>query len=204
MVQRAGVFKFVRYVGVFCAIAMGFFSIVATSEDDVEDALNLNFDKDFDLTVDEISVSKPGQLAVEGCQFGLTTNAGIDNLEDEDLLDVDIDKVTLRELQARYRDTAWEPQSEDFSCEVSLSELGGDGSHDILIEDIPIDARDAVDGWSEWITITPADASAINYYLQNRDVAFDLCVECDDNEGAITSFKATIQVNFKVNIEGSL
>ena len=42
IIQRTGVVKFLRYLGVFCAITMGFFSIVATSEDDVADAIGLS------------------------------------------------------------------------------------------------------------------------------------------------------------------
>ncbi|RLB97498.1 MAG: hypothetical protein DRH90_23285 [Deltaproteobacteria bacterium] len=206
IIQRAGVLKYLRYLGIFCALTMGFFSIVATSEDDVEDALDLTFDKDFDLTVEEITVDKTTETTAaevfEECELGLTVNDGIANLEDADVPDMDIDNVTLNAFEARYKDATWDPGNETLTCEVSLTQVGGDGTNDITVGPITITQSSAT--WSPWITITPADVSAINYYLQNRDAAFDLCVECDDNASAIDTFSVTFEVNFDVNIEGSL
>lgn len=207
IIQKTGVLKYLRYLGVFCAITMGFFSIVATSEDDVKDALDITFDKDFDLTVEPITVDKVGDagaLSVDKCEVGITVNDGIAAAAEEypDLLDVDIEGVTLNALEARYHNSSALPVGMlPFQCEVSLTEVGGDGSNDITVGPFSVAAR-AENDWSDPISLTPADVTAINYYLENRDVPMDLCVICNDN--GIDSLAVTVEVNFDVNIEGEL
>ncbi len=207
IIQKAGVLKYLRYLGIFCAITMGFFSIVATSEDDVADTLGIDtsFDQDFDLTVEPVTVEKtatPTAADETECELGLTVNAGIDSLESSEIVDVDIDNVTLNVLEARYKDASWSPGDEEFTCTVSLTEVAAEGTNNITVGPITVTQESAE--WSEWITLTPTDMSAINYYLQNRDAAFDLCVVCSDNSEVIEAFSVTVEVNFDVNIEGSL
>ena len=142
IIQKAGVIKFLRYLGIFCALTMGFFSIVGSDESDVEDAAA----QDVDLTLDPITVTKPAALDVIECETGLTINDGI---IDAGVDTGDIKSVELNKLEARYRNSSWIPDTEAFKCSVSMTEDGGDGTNDITVGPIAIEKRGVV--WSPWI-----------------------------------------------------
>jgi len=211
IIQKAGMFKFLRYLGIFCALTMGFFSIVATSEDDVKDALNLTFDKDFDLTVQDITVSKnagPGAAAVfEVCEEKIAVQDGIDALEDADLSDVSISRVSLNTLEVRNTNTTWTTTGGDIlTCEISLTEIDPPAAEVRAPYDTTLPEIQITQAETTWVSLTLSQENldVINYYLANRLEKFDICVECDDQLEEITEFNVTVQINFDVNIEGKL
>ncbi|MBW2176646.1 MAG: hypothetical protein JRH03_06805, partial [Deltaproteobacteria bacterium] len=107
IIQKAGVFKFLRYLGIFCALTMGFFSIVATSEDDVADTLGIDteFSTNADVELPSINVKKDAQpqfAAVYAASGTTTVQTAIDQANTEALDDVDITSVTLKSMEIEY------------------------------------------------------------------------------------------------------
>ena len=198
IIQKTGVLKYLRYLGIFCAITMGFFSIVATSEDDVKDAIGDAAATDADVTYGPFTVSKVAPADEQRCETDISINDGLD----EAGVDIgDIGDIELNKLQARYRNSSWAPGTESFVCRVALTDLGA-GGNDLSTDAITIEQRDAT--WSEYITLTSDQISVINYYLDNRDARFDICVVCSDNAGDIETFSVDIEVNFNVEVTPEL
>ena len=194
MIQRTNTIKFLRYLGIFCALTMGFFSIVATSEDDVEDALA----QEGDATYGPFTVSKTaeaGAAATESeCEVGVSINDALDEV------DIDIGDIELKKLEVSYRNATWEGTG-DFTCWVELTDLGG-GGYDLTTD--PITFQERGDTWSSPITATSDELSAINYFLDHRDEEFTICAVCSDNAGDITSYSVEIEINFRVEITPDL
>lgn len=211
IIQKAGVLKYLRYLGIFCALTMGFVSIVATSEEDAADALGVDtdFDQDFDLAVNEITVEKtaePGPAAAySNCEENLSIQQGIDALENSDIDDVDLDSVTLNYLEVRYKDATWQTLAADsLTCSVSLTEVDPPATRDAYNTTFP--SIQIIQNSSDWTSLTLSDdnKTVINHYLNNRTEEFHICVECDDNAGEITEFSVTVEANLDIKIKGSL
>ena len=196
MIQRTSAIKFLRYLGIFCAITMGFYCIVATSEDDAEDAAAF----DEDLTVASITVNDTDgpQELYKNCEKEVSINgaaeaAGVDVS--------DIKSLKLNGLKARYKDVTTDPVDQPFSCTVTITQVDPVGDNNATLPTIDIDQAS-----SEWSNVKLSDdnLSAINYYIANRDSSFDICVECDVDIGLIDTFTATIEVSFDVEITPDL
>ena len=195
IIQRAGVFRFLRYVGIFCAITMGFFSIVATSEDDVEDAAA--FDKDLDVASITVTDAQL-QSTYKNCEQEISLNG----LADDAGVDIsNIKSVKLNGLKARYQNVILNPEVDDFSCTVTITQVNPAGDNDTKLPDINVKV-----GSSEWggVALTDDNLSVINYYLANRDSSFDICAVCTDDLTPVESFSATIEVRFDVEITPDL
>ena len=105
MIQRTNSIKFLRYLGIFCALTMGFFSIVATSEDDVEDAAA--FDEELQIASVTVTDGDPAPASLhEDCESGLSING----LADDASVDTDDPQV--------YGTGAWNETNEEFGILV--------------------------------------------------------------------------------------
>jgi hypothetical protein len=213
IIQKAGVLKYLRYLGIFCAITMGFFSIVATSEDDAKDALGIDdsFSKSADVELPEINVTKTSEAAAAANpETGQTTvQAAIDEANIEGLDEVDIDSVTLNDMEIEYRDTNWKPDTmESITCVLDIKEVNPPATRDaydatfagILINEINPNAA------SIPVSLTTEQARAWNYYIKkdNWDKPFNYTLLCDDDGGAITDFDITLNVVLGITIDGTI
>jgi hypothetical protein len=198
ILSKAGKFKTVRFLGVLCAIVMGFLTLVATSEDDAKDIIDIDFNANatFDLepvTVDRAAVTSI-QAAGDDCDT-LTINEALAAVEDdiEDLDEVDIDDVELQYVEGTYTAT-WLPEEvTSFSCSLTIT-----GTNSTTIAQTAINGS----GGSLDDTLTQEQRDVINYYLTNRGEEFTYCVVCDDTE--ITSYSVTYNVSIGVEIEGTI
>ena len=207
-IQKASTIKFFRYLAIFCAITMGFFSIVATSEDDVKDALNLTFDENADLTTEEVTVDKTDLVQeaadFEDCAEGLTVQSGLDALEDVDLSEVDINSVEINALQYLYNNADYNGGDPDFSCVIEINEIDPplQSVRDPYNTTLPaIQVNQTNVDWTTF-SLTQDNIDTISYYLANLNEDFDICVECDVVTGEEDTFTATFKLNFDVNIKG--
>ena len=197
IIQRAGIIKFARYLAIFCAITMGFFCIVATSEDDAEDAVEeaAAFDEDIEVASVTVTSGDPAPTSLhKNCELGisingLATDAGVDTS--------DIKSIKLNSLSARYRNADITPDTGTFTCSATLS---GD-------QNTTFPSIDVVEGNGDWIgaTLSQNNLDAVNYYLDNRDAVFDICAVCDADVGnTIEDFTADIEVKMDVEITPDL
>ncbi|MCG6909009.1 MAG: hypothetical protein LJE94_02660 [Deltaproteobacteria bacterium] len=213
IIQKAGVFRLLRYLGVFCAITMGFFSIVATSEDDVKDALDLEFSENYELSTGEVTVAKPAavQIAevVKGCTDSLSVRGVMQNLEDwEDIEKVDIDSIKLdpKKIRVEYRNAWTDPANETFSCTATFEELNPPDTRDAYTFSLPaFDVTFNDSTWKTAVDIDPTDEmmNAINYFLANRAETFKICYECTFDEQTIDDWSVGIRLILPVKITGT-
>jgi len=132
IIQKAGVIKFARYLAIFCAITMGFFCIVATSEDDAADIVSIPVDADYDLSAGEVTVDKTNEITTaedlkdaKKCTADLSVNGLLATHPNaEDIEKVNIETISYREegIKVRYKDAITDPALEDFTCTVSFAE----------------------------------------------------------------------------------
>jgi len=216
-IQKANTIKFFRYLAIFCAITMGFFSIVATSEDDVADTLGIDtdFNKSADLELDEVTVAKAGgaQIAAEYKDCGQQTSIAqlIKDANISGLDDVDVTSVTFNSVQAKFRDASWLPDTvASYQCSLEVTEVDPPEAtvreaYDAVFTGIGVDSAD-----KDWVSITFGEDGqrAINgylndYFLGEGSLVFEYCVVCNDGD-EIDSFSAIHTVRFNVTIKGDL
>lgn len=200
IIQRAGVFKFFRYLGIFCALTMGFFSIVATSEDDVKDALAVDFSEDVTLETPPVEVEKvevaPGDAGPE-CET-MTVNEAIDLAlaqEEIDFIDYsDVDDIILKDASITYSAT-WVGDFTKIKCELKLT---GPKAEDpsATISDI------AVSGETNTLTLDNATKTVIQHYLDNPDKPMTACYTCTDDPALVDSYIVTFVIKAGTTIEG--
>ena len=202
IISKAGTFRILRLFCILCAIAMGFLTLVGTSEDDATDALGIDdsVEADADLTLNPVTVEKqagPAPLA-EGDNCDTTSiNAALDAVKDdiEDYDNLDINSVALRYVRGSYT-AAWEPlEAMSLTCSLTIT-----GTQSTTI------AETAINGTSGSIdeTLTQEQIDVINYYLNNRNEEFTYCVECDEGVDAINSYSVTYEVEIGVTVKGDV
>lgn len=206
-IQKANTIKFFRYLAIFCAITMGFFSIVATSEDDVKDALNITFDEDFDLTMDEITVDKGDPApadAFEDCALGYSVAQALADLNNADVDSADIDSVSLNSLAYKYSNGTWPiAGGGTVTCTVSMTQVDRSGDpQDTTFADIEIDEEN--EAWTGLPSPTTENINVVGYYLTNKGEAFDICIVCDEVGGPTDDFAVAMQIKMNVNVRGEL
>ena len=216
IIQKAGVLKYLRYLGIFCAITMGFFSIVATSEDDAADVLGIDtdFSESAELELDEVTVAKSGdaQIAVDYKDCGqqtsiaqLVKDANISGLED-----VDVTSVTFNSVQAKFREATWLPNTvATYQCRLEVTEVDPPEAtvrdpYDAIFTGIAVDSAS-----KDWVSIsfdedgTRAINGYLNDYLGDQLLVFEYCVGCDDNN-EVDTFSAIHALRLNVTIKGDL
>jgi len=204
IISKAGKFKTLRFLGVLCAIVMGFMTLVGTSEDDAKDAagdiVDIDFSEDAELELEPVTVEKLAaasiQAAGDDCDT-LTINDALSAVEDEieDLDQVDIDDVELQYVEGTYVANWTPPENMSFSCSLTIS-----GSQ------TPITiAETAINGASGTVDdiLTQEQMDVINYYLSNRSEEFTYCVVCDDS-GGIDTYNVTYNIEIGVSIDGNI
>ena len=201
ILSKAGTFKTLRFLGIFCAIVMGFMTLVGTSEDDAKDIVDVDFDANATFELDPITVDQSVntlsiQAAGEANCGSLTINEALAAVEDEieDLDQVDIDDVELRFVEGTYT-ANWLPDTvASFSCSLTIS-----GSQPTITI-----AETAINGTEGPLNdiLTEEQIGVINYYLSNRNEAFSYCVTCDDVE--LDSYSVTYNVDIEVTISGTI
>ena len=217
IIQKTGILKNLRYLGVFCVITMGFLSIVATSEEDAADTLGIDteFNESANLELGEVTVAKVGdaQIAVDIKDCGqqtsiaqLVADANISGLED-----VDVKSVTFNKVEAKFRDASWLPNSvASYQCRLEVTEVdppdaGIREPYDAVFSGIAVDSAN-----KDWVSITygeegqrAIDGYLNDYFLGDGTLVFEYCVVCDDG-GLVDSFSAIHAVRFNITINGDL
>lgn len=197
IIQKAGVFKFFRYLGIFCAITMGFFSIVATSEDDVADAVGVPESADTELEMQPVTVEKgTGGLNVD--LLDTTQNCGSTTIQDEldkadlseELLDM-IDTVQFTQLDIDYV-VAFNGAEEPLACTLTIEY----NAEDVEIGTVTVDqANNSL----EKVEVPSTAMEAINYFLANWDATMNYCVVCEDT-GVAVNYTLTYTPKFLVKV----
>ncbi len=187
----------IRFLCVFCAILLGFLTLVGTSEDDADDILDIDFDEDATLELNSVTVDEGVNtlsiMAAGDTNCGSTNiNAALDAADIDELDEVDIESVELNDVSGTYT-ANWTPDTvTEFTCTVTVS-----GSQaDIIISET------AIDGDSGTITVSSESYDELEYYLNNRNETFTYCVTCDDT--VLTTFSVTYDIELDVNIEGTI
>jgi len=202
MILKTGTFKTLRIIAVLLVVALGFVTLVGTSEDDAEDAasdlVEINFDENADLELDAVTAEKPAEASTQAvgddCNT-LTINQALETVEDavDDLDKVKIENVKLRYVEGTYT-AVWTPAAVGtFTCRLRIA-----GVQDTTI------AETVINGGVGDLNnlLTEAQIDVIEYYLANRSEPFTYCLECDD--AALDSYSVTFNAVIGVNIEGEI
>jgi len=205
IISKAGKFKTLRFLGVLCAIVMGFMTLVGCSEDDVKDAVDdivdIDFSKNAAFELEPVTVEKVSGASIQAtgddCDT-LTINDALDAVEDEieDLDRVDIDTVELEYVEASYSDASWTP-ADNMSLSCSLTITGSQPT--IYIAETVINGASGIID----VALTQDQIDVINYYLSHRNEEFTYCVACDDTEG-IDTYTVTYYIDINVSIDGTI
>jgi hypothetical protein len=180
---------------------------VATSEDDVKDALNINFEEDFDLEMPEITVDKTDPApaaAFEDCALNYSINQAITDLNNADLDDVDIDSIEFKSAAYEYSNGKWPILGGGtVACTISMTQV--DRSGDPQDTEFPEFQIDQENGTVTPFVPTTENINVVNYYLakDNWDEAFDICIVCDETD-QVDDFAVSIKLLLEVAIKGEL
>ena len=205
IIQKAGVIKFLRYLGIFCAITMGFFSIVGSDEDDAADLLGLPDSAETEFELDSVDVTKIANGEAIQPQFAITEGCGTTTIQEQlDMSDLDselldlIDSIDFEALAAEYQVTAYTGTKEPLTCTLTIAyneekvEIGS-----IVVQDLDVDTLTEVKS----VELLEGALEAINYYLDkaNWDEPLDYCVSCSEDNGTlIDSYSLTYTPTLKV------
>jgi hypothetical protein len=200
IISKAGTFKMLRILCIFCAIGMGFMTLVGTSEDDATDAAGIDdsFNETATFEMEPVTVEKVGATSImaagDDCDT-LSINDALDEVKDDikDFDKLDISSVKLEYVSGDY-EASWTPGTvTSFSCSLTIN-----GNESTTI------AETAINGSTGTIddTLTQEQIDVINYYLANRDELFEYCVVCDDVE--LDSYSVTYNVEIGVRIKGDI
>ena len=206
IIQRAGVFKFLRYLSIFCAVTMGLFSMVACSEDDVEDAvLDAGGVPESANTTFEfvpITVTKVGgaginpSLVKTGCA-DTTIQAEINNSDlDQELIDR-IATIQFTQLDILYTSVPAPDgtKGELVTCTLTIDYPAGTpvtiGSAQIL------HPSETLTG----LAVPQTAMDTVNYYLNKEHWAENLhyCVSCTDQD-VIQDYLIDMTPRFNVTV----
>jgi microcystin-dependent protein len=200
IISKAGTFKLLRILGIFCAIAMGFVTLVGTSEDDATNAVGVDdsVEANADLTLDPVTVEKVGTTSImaagDDCNT-ISINSALEAVKDdiENYDNLDINSVELRYVSGSYT-ASWLPaEVTSFSCSLTIT---GEQSTTIAATAIN-NASGNLDS-----TLSQAQIDVINHYLNNRSEEFTYCVVCDDVE--LDSYSVTYEVEIGVKVKGDV
>jgi hypothetical protein len=207
IISKTGTLKTLRILGILCAIAMGFMTLVGTSEDDATDAAGIDdsFNETADIELNPVTASDTDinaallQPLANNCDT-MSVNDALAELEArgdiEDLDNVDISSIKLNYVSGTYSDAYWAPaEVTNFTCSLTIT-----GSQPTISI-----AETAVNGGSGTIddTLSTEDIDAINYYLGHRNEEFTYCVVCDDTE-LEAPWGVTYNVEIGVTIKGDI
>jgi hypothetical protein len=201
IISKTGTFRILRIIGVFCAIGMGFMTLVGTSEDDATNAIGVDdsFNETATFELEPVTVEKVGATSImaagDDCN-AMTINDALDAVKDDikDFDKLDISSVKLEYVHGNYTAT-WEPGTvTSFTCSLTIT-----GSQDPITI-----AETAINGSAGTIddTLTQAQIDVINYYLAHRSEEFTYCLVCDDTD--IDSYSVTYDVEIGVRIKGDI
>ena len=175
IMQNIRILKFFRCLAVLCTIAIGFITIVATSDDDVADVIDLDISEDYDLEAARLTLADGEE---EVCK-SVNIREKLDDAGVDDIVEAAIKNITINRILVSYRAT-WNPATiTSFTCTLSIS---GDLGSVIFTTD-PINNNTNTPTEPKMIDLDGDDASVINGYLQNRDQTIDFCIECSGLEG---------------------
>lgn len=199
IITKSGKFKVLRFIGVFCAIIMGFMTLVGTSEDDADDIIDIDFDAEAEVELDPVTVTQASGASIQiaGSDCGtISINGALEELEDEieNLDEVDIDSVDFDYISGTYSDVQWTPNPPaTITCSLTIT-----GTQSTTIAETVINGSDGnIDN-----TLTPDQIAVLNYYLDNRNEEFTYCVTCTDTE--LTTYSVTYNVDIGIIIEGTI
>lgn len=198
-IQKTNTIKFFRYLAIFCAITMGFFSIVATSEDDVKDALAVDFSEDVTLETTPVEVEKVEVAAADAgpvCET-MSINEAIDLAVAD--LDIkissdDVNDIILNDASVTYSAT-WKGDFTTIKCKLDISGAKGE-EPTATISDI------AVSGETNTLTLDEATKDVIQHYLDNPDTPMKACYECTDDPETVDSYLVTFVIKAGTTIKG--
>ena len=205
IISRTGTLRLLRIIGVFCALTMGFLTLVGTSEDDATNALGIDdsVEEDADVQLDPVTVEKTSGIeslaAGDNCNT-LSINDALESVKDqiEDFDNIDIDSVKLQYVQGTYTNANWTPVDiTSLTCSLTIS-----GSQPTITI-----AETAVNKGSGDLTVeelTTEQREAINHYLANRNETFTYCVECSEGEDSFDTYSVTYNVEIGVTIKGDV
>lgn len=196
-----------RVASIVFALALGLFLFSACSSDTVQDlvkdVVDIDFDKNADIKLDDVTARKTVEVAPsavsDGCD-STSVSAGLALLEDEiENLDiVDIADVELRYVNASYTAT-WDPaEVTTLSCSLSITGITTP-AQTALFEETVINSPSGVISYS----LTPEQNDVINFFLTNRDEPFEYCLSCQ-NADAINSYEVTYSVEIGVTVTGNI
>jgi hypothetical protein len=192
IIQKTSTLKFLRYLGIFCAITMGFFSIVATSEDDAADAIGVPESADTSFNLQSVEVVKgTGGLATEEECGSTTIQDELDNSDlSQDLLDL-IDTIQFTQLDIDYV-LSFDGAEEPLTCTLTIEY----NAADVEIATITVDQANAS---LKAVTVPDTAMEAINYHLANWDAPLVYCVTCTDNDLS-ANYTLTYTPTFQVKV----
>ena len=202
IISKTGTLKTLRILGILCAVAMGFMTLVGTSEDDATDAAGIDdsVEAEADLSLDPVTASKTSSLSIQAngdeCKT-ITVKEALDEVKDQiDNYDkLDIKSVKLQYLGGTYSDASWTPADVlSFGCQLDIT--GSLGSISV--------AEKTVNGGSGTLdaVLEQADIDVINEYLANRNEPFTYCLVCTDAE--LDSYSVTYNVDIGVIVKGDV
>lgn len=222
IIQKTGVFKFLRYLGIFCALAMGFVSIVATSEEDAADALGIDtsFNETVYLSSGEVTVDKENEVVAEelfkNCSEILSVEGLLMQHEDwEDIQEVDMESQTFPangKVRVRYKDAMTDPALKAFTCSVRIIETGVPlDDSERATYDVSTPSYDVVlqqTTYSDWIDVTPSQelVDAISYFVDPKYQAaeFMVCSYCTVDLNEVDDWSVTTEAEFPLQLKGDL
>ena len=206
IIQKAGVLKYLRYLGIFCAITMGFFSIVATSEEDAKDAIGVTvpFEGDAEIELDPVTVEKtdePAPAAGDPDCPDVTVQAVLDDALDG-LVDgititgSDVDTITLNYANSTYT-ALWTGTGAptEISCVLEITGLTTPA------QSITLAATAIQNAGPVSVGFNNAELAVINFYLQNRTEQFEYCYTCTSSDN-IDTYDVTFTIDIGVTVEG--
>ena len=206
IITKAGKFNMIRFLGIFCAIAMGFLTLVATSEDDVKDAVDIDFSETADIELNDVTVERIAVASIYGagddCDDISVAQALIDLEEQiEDLDEVDIEEIDLEYVEGTYSGATWLP-AEITAITCSLTITGVTAEQSTTIAETVIQRAGGASGALSTDDLTDDQRDVLNFYLENRDEEFEYCVECSDTD--LDSYSVTYSVNIGIEISGEI
>lgn len=160
--------------------------------EDVVDIVDGDFEKDFTISLNEITVQKadPERCGTKNVESSLK------KLENKipGLTLLDIDSVSLNYVNASYDNASWTPATETLTCRLTIT-----GTQSIEIAETDIDSASGIID----VTLTDEQISVINYYLSNRNEDFTYCLACDDGN-TFDAYSVTYSMDLNVLVKGSL
>jgi hypothetical protein len=209
IISKTGTLKTLRILGILCAIAMGFMTLVGTSEDDATDALGVDdsVEAKADLELEEVTVAKPsaslGILAeIKECNT-ISVKEALDAVKDdiENYDKLDINSVDLRYVSADYTAT-WSPAGvTTLACSLTIDGEGTEYDTEIFATAF-LDGTGTASGTIDDTALTTEQLDVLQHYLDNRSETFDYCVVCDETD--ITSYSVTYEVDIGVTVKGDV